>query len=77
MKNLLLLLSQFDVRTHYYIGCLVIKLILRSLWRFKRIGAENVPKAGGVIIASNHASYVDPPFLGAVAPREIFYLAKQ
>jgi 1-acyl-sn-glycerol-3-phosphate acyltransferase len=65
------------VRTHYYIACLVIKLILKSFWRFKRIGAENVPKAGGVIIASNHVAYVDPPFLGGVTPREVFYLAKQ
>jgi 1-acyl-sn-glycerol-3-phosphate acyltransferase len=64
------------VRTHYYIGCLVIKLILKIFWRFKRIGAEHIPKTGGMIIASNHVAYVDPPFLGAVTPRELFYLAK-
>ena len=29
-----------------------------------------------MIIASNHVAYVDPPFLGAVTPRELFYLAK-
>jgi len=29
-----------------------------------------------VIVAANHAAYVDPPFLGAVTPRELFYLAK-
>jgi 1-acyl-sn-glycerol-3-phosphate acyltransferase len=29
-----------------------------------------------VIIASNHMAYVDPPFIGAVTPRELFYLAK-
>jgi len=64
------------VRTHYYIACLVIKIILKIFWRFKRIGAEHIPKTGGVIIASNHVAYVDPPFLGAVTPRELFYLAK-
>jgi 1-acyl-sn-glycerol-3-phosphate acyltransferase len=64
------------VRTYYYIACLIIKLILRIFWRFKRIGAEHIPRSGGVIIASNHAAYVDPPFLGAVTPRELFYLAK-
>jgi 1-acyl-sn-glycerol-3-phosphate acyltransferase len=64
------------VRTHYYIACLIIKLILRIFWRFRRMGAEHIPKTGGVIIASNHVAYVDPPFLGAVAPRELFYLAK-
>ena len=64
------------MRTHYYIGCLIIKLILKIFWRFKRIGAEHIPKTGGMIIASNHAAYVDPPFLGAVCPRELFYLSK-
>ncbi|MCK4404796.1 MAG: 1-acyl-sn-glycerol-3-phosphate acyltransferase [candidate division Zixibacteria bacterium] len=64
------------MRTHYYIACLIIKLILKIFWRFKRIGAEHIPKSGGVIIASNHVAYVDPPFLGAVTPRELFYLAK-
>jgi len=64
------------VRTHYYIGCLIIKLILKIFWRFKRIGAENIPKIGGVIIAANHVAYVDPPVIGAVTPRELFYLAK-
>jgi 1-acyl-sn-glycerol-3-phosphate acyltransferase len=64
------------VRTHYYLGCLAIKLFLKIFWRFKRIGAEHIPKTGGMIIASNHVAYVDPPFLGAVTPRELFYLAK-
>jgi 1-acyl-sn-glycerol-3-phosphate acyltransferase len=64
------------VRTHYFISCLVIKIIMKIFWRYKRIGVEYIPKCGGVIIASNHAAYVDPPFLGAVAPREFFFLAK-
>ncbi len=64
------------MRTHYYIGSLAIKLILKFFWRFKEIGEEHIPKSGGVIIASNHVAYVDPPFLGAASPRELFYLAK-
>ena len=64
------------MKTHYYLSCISIKIILKIFWRYKRIGAEHVPKSGGVIIASNHVAYVDPPFLGAVAPRELFYLAK-
>jgi 1-acyl-sn-glycerol-3-phosphate acyltransferase len=67
------------VRTHYYISCAIIRFFLRILWRYKRykrFGAEHIPKTGGVIIASNHVAYVDPPFIGAVTPRELFYLAK-
>jgi 1-acyl-sn-glycerol-3-phosphate acyltransferase len=64
------------VRTHYYIGSLLIRIILRIFWRYRKIGTEHIPKSGGVIIASNHVAYVDPPFLGAAASREFFYLAK-
>jgi 1-acyl-sn-glycerol-3-phosphate acyltransferase len=64
------------VRTYYYISCALIRLFLKLLWRYKRIGTEHIPITGGIIIASNHAAYVDPPFLGSVAPRELFYLAK-
>lgn len=57
-------------------GWAVINLMLRILWRFREKGAEFIPKKGGVIIASNHAAYVDPPFLGAASTRELYYLTK-
>jgi len=40
-------------------------------------GAENVPKTGPLIVASNHVSYFDPPVLGTASPRRIAYMAKQ
>jgi 1-acyl-sn-glycerol-3-phosphate acyltransferase len=51
--------------------------MLRIFWRFKKGGTEFIPQKGGVIIASNHAAYVDPPFVGAASPRELYYLAKR
>jgi 1-acyl-sn-glycerol-3-phosphate acyltransferase len=45
--------------------------------RWRVIGAENVPKTGGVILAANHASYLDPPLVGAGLDRGINYLARQ
>jgi 1-acyl-sn-glycerol-3-phosphate acyltransferase len=50
--------------------------MLRIFWRFRKKGTEFIPQKGGVIIASNHAAYVDPPFVGAASPRELHYLAK-
>lgn len=64
------------MRTHYFLGWLAINIMLRIFWRFKKKGAEFIPKEGGVIIASNHVAYVDPPFLGAASPRELHYFAK-
>ncbi|MFN4226823.1 MAG: lysophospholipid acyltransferase family protein [Candidatus Ratteibacteria bacterium] len=39
-------------------------------------GKENFPKKGGFIIAANHLSYLDPPTIGYVCPRKIYYMAK-
>ena len=42
------------------------------------IGAENIPRVGAVIIAPNHVSNVDPPFIQSVTPRDILHsIAKQ
>src|SRR5688500_15169460 len=42
----------------------------------KVYGKENVPGRGGVLLVSNHQSYLDPPLLGAHLPRPMSYLAK-
>jgi 1-acyl-sn-glycerol-3-phosphate acyltransferase len=46
-----------------------------SGWEVK--GRENIPRTGGVIVASNHISFWDPPMLGATIPREVHFLAKE
>lgn len=38
-------------------------------------GTRNVPRKGPVIIAPNHASYLDPPLVGAMISRPIYYIA--
>jgi len=40
-------------------------------------GRERVPRRGGLILASNHISFWDPPLVGASLPREAYYLAKE
>lgn len=48
-------------------------LILRT----KVIGAENIPKDGAFILAANHVSNWDPPFLGTFIDREVCYMGKE
>ncbi|MCR5834218.1 MAG: 1-acyl-sn-glycerol-3-phosphate acyltransferase [Selenomonadaceae bacterium] len=48
-------------------------LILRT----KVIGAENIPNEGGFILAANHLSNWDPPFLGTFVKREVNYMGKE
>lgn len=39
-------------------------------------GVENIPTTGGVILASNHQSWLDVHVLGASCPRKVHFLAK-
>ena len=44
--------------------------------RLRVYGRERVPSEGGLVVASNHFSWVDPPVLGAAIPRTLYYMAK-
>lgn len=44
--------------------------------RFDVKGITNVPTSGACILASNHASYLDPMVIGAAIQRNISYMAR-
>lgn len=46
-----------------------------SGWEVK--GRENVPRQDGLIVASNHISFWDPPMVACACPRELSFLAKE
>jgi 1-acyl-sn-glycerol-3-phosphate acyltransferase len=46
-------------------------------FRWRVYNAERVPLEGGVILASNHASFLDPPLVGSGVRRGINYLARE
>jgi 1-acyl-sn-glycerol-3-phosphate acyltransferase len=55
----------------------ILYVFLKFYCRLKTYGVENVPKEGGVIIASNHIGAGDPPFVGGGINRESYFLAKK
>jgi 1-acyl-sn-glycerol-3-phosphate acyltransferase len=61
----------------YRIGWILFRAAYAACFRWRVFGAENVPLTGGVILASNHASFLDPPLVGAGLKREINYLARE
>ena len=54
----------------------VLRFIFKVFFKAEVIGVENVPKEGAVILAANHISNFDPPFLGSFSPRPVHYMAK-
>lgn len=57
---------------------MLVRLILQTVFRWRVRGLENLPAAGGLIIASNHISNFDPPLIGCALPltRRIHFMAK-
>jgi 1-acyl-sn-glycerol-3-phosphate acyltransferase len=50
--------------------------MLKTVFRPRVEGAENVPDEGAAILASNHLSYVDWMFMPLTLPRRVTFVAK-
>jgi 1-acyl-sn-glycerol-3-phosphate acyltransferase len=61
----------------YRIGWTCFRVIYATYFRWQVFNAERVPQTGGVILASNHASFLDPPLVGSGLKRDINYLARE
>jgi 1-acyl-sn-glycerol-3-phosphate acyltransferase len=53
----------------------VVGALSRVLWKIEFNGVENVPERGGLIIAANHQTYIDPFWLSLPIKRPTRYLA--
>jgi 1-acyl-sn-glycerol-3-phosphate acyltransferase len=58
------------------VGRPTIGAAVELLARLRVYGAERVPLDGGLVVAANHFSWVDPPALGDACPRTLYFMAK-
>jgi 1-acyl-sn-glycerol-3-phosphate acyltransferase len=58
------------------VGRLTIGSAVRLAAPMRVYGKERVPREGGVVLALNHFSWIDPPAFGAACPRTMYYMAK-
>ncbi len=60
----------------YQFGRALVVPVAKGLWRPRIVGRDNVPATGGVIIASNHLSFIDSFAIPIASPRPVSFLAK-
>lgn len=60
---------------YWFMKTIVAGPLLRTLFRPRLAGVENIPATGPVILASNHLSFIDSVILPLVIRRRIYFLA--
>ncbi|HEX4645207.1 MAG TPA: lysophospholipid acyltransferase family protein [Verrucomicrobiae bacterium] len=61
----------------YFIGWSFYRTLFALYFRWRVYNPEWVPLTGPVILAANHASFLDPPLVGSGLKRDINYLARK
>jgi len=77
LQNNLLKKAKSDRNLFYKLCTLFIRLVLRINGSLYVKGKDNTLVEGGVIVASNHISYLDPPLIAAVLPRRVTFMARK
>ena len=67
----------FSGKWFYLFGRTFFQILLNLFYGLRIEGMGNVPRSGGLVVASNHISALDPPVMGVSVPREIHYMAKK
>jgi 1-acyl-sn-glycerol-3-phosphate acyltransferase len=61
----------------YTVAKTFFRVIFTVYNRLETRGLGRIPRGVPLIVASNHASYIDPPLIGGVFPGRLRYLAKE
>jgi 1-acyl-sn-glycerol-3-phosphate acyltransferase len=61
----------------YRLGYTISKVVAKLGFRLRIYGRENLIEDGPAILASNHASYLDPPLVGVSCREDVYFLARK
>ena len=65
-----------SVDAFWAVGRVTLGGLVRAATPLRVYGAERVPDTGGLVLALNHFSWLDPPAFGAASPRTVYFMAK-
>jgi 1-acyl-sn-glycerol-3-phosphate acyltransferase len=60
-------------QTAYYLT----RALAHCCFDYRVINREAIPPSGGLILAMNHQSFLDPPLAGIACDREVYFLARK
>ena len=61
----------------FLLGRWICRTVFRLCGRYTAIGEASIPTSGGVVMAPNHISFLDPPAVGAAMRRPTHFVAKK
>jgi 1-acyl-sn-glycerol-3-phosphate acyltransferase len=68
---------QVEMEPVYGVSHYALATVYHMFFRGEVAGTENIPRQGAFLIAANHASHLDPPFIGAQVPRQMSFFARK
>ena len=69
--------TQLEMEPLYGLSHALLRIAYGICFRGEITGLENLPRTGGYIVASNHASLLDPPIVGLYLPRQVGFFARR
>lgn len=68
--------DNIEEKSAYWALVKIAGLVTRIKYKYKCVGAENIPSDGKLIIAANHVSAFDPAFVVMRCKRQCHYMSK-
>jgi 1-acyl-sn-glycerol-3-phosphate acyltransferase len=61
----------------YWLCGSILKVTADTAFRGEVFGSDHIPAAGPILVAANHCSHLDPPFLGCQLPHRVHFFARK
>ena len=65
------------MKTVYWVGYTFFRSAGKAFYNLNVVNEEKLVKEGGVMMAANHESFLDPPLIGISHPENVTYLARK
>jgi 1-acyl-sn-glycerol-3-phosphate acyltransferase len=68
---------QLEMQPLYGVCHYILRCAHQAVFRGEVAGLSLLPSDGAFLVAANHASHLDPPFIGAVLPHQMAFFARK